>query len=87
MQFPIDLNAVKDDHPLLDSSVLHSLYRRLHILNKCAQFHQHRSAHTDDSEDEQCALSENWAYQSDIRRWSRTCQSEELGKSNKSNQS
>ncbi|KAK9718983.1 RhoGAP domain [Popillia japonica] len=78
MQFPIDLNAVKDDHPLLDSSVLHSLYRRLHILNKCAQFHQHRSAHTDDSEDEQCALSENWAYQSDIRRWSRTCQSEEL---------
>ncbi|GJQ82165.1 hypothetical protein Trydic_g3619 [Trypoxylus dichotomus] len=79
MQFPIDLNAVKDDHPLLDSSVLHSLYRRLHILNKCAQFHQHRSSsHTDDSEDEQCALSENWAYQSDIRRWSRTCQSDEL---------
>nr|XP_022901316.1 rho GTPase-activating protein 7 isoform X2 [Onthophagus taurus] len=72
MQFPIEVAAVEQDHPLLESSVLHSLYRRLHILNKCAQFHQQRVSRSDDSEDEQCALSENWAYQKDIRRWSRT---------------
>ena len=73
MQFPVDIKAAEQDHPLLEPAVLHSLFRRLQILNRCAQIHQQKvSSHTDDSEDESCALSDNWAYQSDVRRWSRT---------------
>nr|XP_023011891.1 rho GTPase-activating protein 7-like [Leptinotarsa decemlineata]XP_023011892.1 rho GTPase-activating protein 7-like [Leptinotarsa decemlineata] len=74
-QFPIDVTTAAQDHPLLEPDVLHSLFRRLQILNSCAHLHQQRVAHaqTDESEDECCALSDNWTYQSDIRRWSRTC--------------
>ncbi|XP_050313792.1 rho GTPase-activating protein 7 [Anthonomus grandis grandis] len=73
MQFPIDISQAAQDHPLLDSDVLHSLFRRLQILNSCAHLHQQRVTHTDESDDEHCALSENWTYQRDVRRWSRTC--------------
>ncbi|KAJ8923792.1 hypothetical protein NQ315_010374 [Exocentrus adspersus] len=73
MQFPIDISTAAQDHPLLEPDVLHSLYRRLQILNSCAHLHQQRVTHTDESEDEYCALSDNWTYQTDIRRWSRTC--------------
>ncbi|KAJ8969835.1 hypothetical protein NQ317_007708 [Molorchus minor] len=73
MQFPIDVTTAAQDHPLLESDVLHSLFRRLQILNSCAHLHQQRVTHTDESEDEYCALSDNWTYQTDIRRWSRTC--------------
>lgn len=74
MEFPIDIAAAAQDHPLLESAVLNSLFRRLQILNRCARFNQQRVAQTDDSEDEHCALSDNWTYQFDIRRWSRNCQ-------------
>ncbi|KAJ8949156.1 hypothetical protein NQ318_012904 [Aromia moschata] len=73
LQFPIDVATAAQDHPLLESEVLDSLFRRLQILNSCAHLHQQRVAHTDESEDEYCALSDNWTYQTDIRRWSRTC--------------
>ncbi|XP_019765316.2 rho GTPase-activating protein 7 isoform X2 [Dendroctonus ponderosae] len=73
MQFPIDINQAAQDHPFLENDVLHSLFRRLKILNSCAHLHQQRVTHTDESDDEYCALSENWTYQSDVRRWSRTC--------------
>ncbi|XP_018325604.1 rho GTPase-activating protein 7 [Agrilus planipennis] len=74
MQFPVDIYAAQEDHPLLEPDVLHSLFRRLQVLNRCARVRQHPTSHTDDSEDEQCALSDNWTYQSDLRRWSRNCQ-------------
>ncbi|KAJ3623347.1 hypothetical protein MTP99_019578 [Tenebrio molitor] len=75
LQFPIDVSTVAQDHPLLEPDVLHSLFRRLEILNSCVHIHQQRIAHanTDESEDECCALSDNWTYQTDIRRWSRAC--------------
>lgn len=80
MQFPVDLSAAEQDHPQLEPSALHSLFRRLHSLNRCARIHQQRILHTDDSEDENCALSNNWTYQSDIRRWSRNCQNLQIPK-------
>ncbi|KAL1492738.1 hypothetical protein ABEB36_010947 [Hypothenemus hampei] len=73
MQFPIDISQAAQDHSFLENDVLHSLFRRLKILNSCAHLHQQRVTHTDESDDECCALSENWTYQSDVRRWSRTC--------------
>ncbi|RZC32362.1 START domain containing protein [Asbolus verrucosus] len=78
MQFPVDVSTVAQDHPLLEPDVLHSLFRRLQILNSCAHLHQQRITHanTDESEDECCALSDNWTYQTDIRRWSRMCKSQ-----------
>ncbi|XP_049824242.1 stAR-related lipid transfer protein 13 [Aethina tumida] len=75
MQFPIDIQTAGQDHPLLEEDVLNSLFRRLKILNNCAHLHhqQRITTHTDESEDECCALSDNWTYQSQTRRWSRTC--------------
>lgn len=78
MQFPVDVDAAQQDHPQLEASVLQSLFRRLHALNRCARVHQQRVTHTDDSEDEQCALSDNWIYEVDTRRWSRTCQNMQI---------
>ncbi|KAF5274760.1 hypothetical protein FQR65_LT04313 [Abscondita terminalis] len=72
MQFPVDVGAAQRDHPLLEPAVLQSLFRRLHALNRCARVCQQPCIRPDDSEDEQCALSDNWTYQSDLRRWSRT---------------
>lgn len=80
MEFPIDISAAAQDHPFLERAVLNSLFRRLQILNRCARFNQQRVTHTDDSEDEQCALSDNWTYQFDIRRWSRNCQNIQIRK-------
>ncbi|KAL3290013.1 hypothetical protein HHI36_023387 [Cryptolaemus montrouzieri] len=74
MQFPIDLATVTRDHPRLDPDALASLFRRLQTLNSCAHLHQQRMTHnTDESEDENYALSKNWTFQTDIRRWSRAC--------------
>ncbi|CAG9855132.1 unnamed protein product [Phyllotreta striolata] len=73
-QFPIEISTVAQDHPLLESDILHSLFRRLQILNSCAHLHQQKIVNTEDeSEDESCALSNNWTYQVDIKRWSRNC--------------
>lgn len=76
-QFPIDIDTAAQDHSFLrdEPDVLHSLFRRLQILNSCANLHHQQKSvtHTDESEDECCALSNNWTYQKDIRRWSRTC--------------
>ncbi|KAK9889354.1 hypothetical protein WA026_004627 [Henosepilachna vigintioctopunctata] len=74
MQFPVDISTAAKDHPRLDPDVLSSLYRRLQILNNCVHLHQQKNVHnTDESEDENYALSKNWTFQSDIRRWSRAC--------------
>lgn len=84
MQFPVDDAAARLDHPQLEAAVLRSLYRRLQTLNNCARIHQQRATHTDDSEDEECALSDNWTYQSDLGRWSRNCQNMQIRKLRKS---
>lgn len=80
MEFPIDVAAAAQDHPRLERAVLNSLFRRLQILNRCARVYQQRITHTDDSEDEQCALSEKWTFQSGSKRWSRNCQNIDLRK-------
>lgn len=81
MQFPVDIAAAQHDHPLLEPAVLQSLFRRLHILNRCAHVCQQPCSNTEDSEDEQCALSDNWTYQSDLKRWSRNHQNDQTRES------
>nr|CAD7601980.1 unnamed protein product [Timema genevievae] len=147
LQFPIDVSGVQKDHPFLDPDSLHSLFRRLHALNRCANMkvdnvpknkaepvtdvckladtHERSfkiesyllitrsparqfghavsrllarlinlcwdrglnpeppaqkpdtlplDRQVDDSdEDDSCALSENWTFQPESRRWSRVC--------------
>ncbi|XP_068154084.1 uncharacterized protein cv-c isoform X1 [Drosophila tropicalis] len=76
-QFPIDLNNVAKDHPNLENDQLQSLYRRLCVLNRCAtmrldQSHKPQTPQQkEESDDENFALSENWTFQRNIRRWSR----------------
>ncbi|XP_055849606.1 rho GTPase-activating protein 7 isoform X2 [Episyrphus balteatus] len=75
-QFPIDLTNVAKDHTNLENDPLQSLYRRLCILNRCATMrldnsHKSHTPQKEDSDDENCALSENWTFQPHIRRWSR----------------
>ncbi|XP_055384687.1 rho GTPase-activating protein 7 isoform X2 [Condylostylus longicornis] len=78
LQFPIDLNNVAKDHPILENDPLQSLYRRLCILNRCAALrldnayhHKPQQNQKDDSDDENFALSDQWTFQPQIRRWSR----------------
>ncbi|XP_049886001.1 rho GTPase-activating protein 7 isoform X2 [Pectinophora gossypiella] len=74
LQFPIDVSGVQNDHPFLDQDSLQSLFRRLTTLNRCAAMkleHHHNHKRSNDSDDEQCALSDKWQYERKSRRWSR----------------
>ncbi|KAK6620869.1 hypothetical protein RUM43_011167 [Polyplax serrata] len=76
LQFPIDVSGVQKDHPFLDKDSLQSLFRRLHALNRCAKMkidNPPKNSMDDSDEDDQCALSENWTFQPESRRWSRVC--------------
>ncbi|XP_052120713.1 rho GTPase-activating protein 7 isoform X2 [Frankliniella occidentalis] len=74
LQFPVDVAAVAKDHPFLEQDSLQSLFRRLHALNRTANMKVDMQGQGDDSdEDDQCALSENWTFQPESRRWSRVC--------------
>ncbi|KAL0275758.1 UNVERIFIED_CONTAM: hypothetical protein PYX00_003520 [Menopon gallinae] len=76
LQFPIDVSGVQKDHPFLDKDSLQSLFRRLHALNRCAKMkidNPPKNSMDDSDEDDQCALSENWTFQPESRRWSRIC--------------
>ncbi|XP_067000581.1 rho GTPase-activating protein 7 [Anabrus simplex] len=76
LQFPIDVSGVQKDHPFLDPDSLQSLFRRLHALNRCAKMkvdNLPKSKGDDSDEDDNCALSENWTFQPESRRWSRVC--------------
>nr|CAD7568921.1 unnamed protein product [Timema californicum] len=76
LQFPIDVSGVQKDHPFLDPDSLHSLFRRLHALNRCANMkvdNVPKNKVDDSDEDDSCALSENWTFQPESRRWSRVC--------------
>lgn len=73
LQFPIDISGVQNDHPFLDPDSLQSLFRRLTALNRCAnmKLEHHHQKRSNDSDDEQCALSDKWQYERKSRRWSR----------------
>ncbi|KAL4717044.1 hypothetical protein ACJJTC_016931 [Scirpophaga incertulas] len=73
LQFPIDVSGVQNDHPFLDADSLQSLFRRLTALNRCAnmKLEHHHQKRSNDSDDEQCALSDKWQYERKSRRWSR----------------
>ncbi|KAK3099831.1 hypothetical protein FSP39_010437 [Pinctada imbricata] len=73
-QFPVDVSAVEKEHDFLDRESMQPLVRRLSTLNKCAVMRIGTPAKKtgEDSDDEdQCALSDKWKYQHNIRRWSR----------------
>ncbi|XP_072285877.1 stAR-related lipid transfer protein 8 isoform X2 [Pyxicephalus adspersus] len=74
-QFPLDISCVKRDHAFLDQDSLKSLCRRLMTLNACAPMkldvHYHRKQNEESDEDDQCAISDRWAFQRDQGRWSR----------------
>ncbi|KAM8706878.1 hypothetical protein ACLKA7_011043 [Drosophila subpalustris] len=76
-QFPLELNNVAKDHTNLENDQLQSLYRRLCVLNRCANMRLDQShkpqtpQQKEESDDENFALSENWTFQPHIRRWSR----------------
>ncbi|KAM4677753.1 rho GTPase-activating protein 7-like isoform 2-T2 [Discoglossus pictus] len=75
MQFPINIELVKNDHEFLDRDAMESLYRRLNTLNKCAtmkvEIRRHRKRSDESEEDEPCAISNKWSYQRQSQRWSR----------------
>ncbi|KAM8973066.1 rho GTPase-activating protein 7-like [Pelodytes ibericus] len=75
LQFPIDIEIVKNDHEFLDRDAMESLYRRLNTLNKCAvmkvEISRHRKRSDESEEDEPCAISDKWSYQRQSQRWSR----------------
>ncbi|XP_069677385.1 rho GTPase-activating protein 7 isoform X3 [Periplaneta americana] len=76
-QFPIDVSGVQKDHPFLDPDSLQSLFRRLHALNRCAKMkvdNMPKNSVDDSDDDDPCALSENWTFQPESRRWSRVCE-------------
>ncbi|XP_066437081.1 stAR-related lipid transfer protein 8 isoform X2 [Eleutherodactylus coqui] len=73
-QFPVDIACVKRDHNFLDQDSLKSLCRRLMTLNSCASMKldvHYRKRNEDSDDDDQCAISDRWAFQRDRGRWSR----------------
>ncbi|XP_043913035.1 stAR-related lipid transfer protein 8 isoform X2 [Protopterus annectens] len=75
LRFPIDISSVKKDHSFLDQDSLKALCRRLMTLNTCAsmklEVHFQRKQSEDSDEDDQCAISDRWAFQRESKRWSR----------------
>ncbi|XP_076311998.1 uncharacterized protein LOC143225821 [Tachypleus tridentatus] len=74
--FPIDISSVQEDHKFLDPDSIQALFRRLNTLNKCAKMKVENLPKKyiqplEESDEEQCALSENWQFQLINRRWSR----------------
>uniref|UniRef100_A0A4X2KAY5 StAR related lipid transfer domain containing 8 n=2 Tax=Vombatus ursinus TaxID=29139 RepID=A0A4X2KAY5_VOMUR len=73
--FPLDISSVKKDHGFLDQDSLRALCRRLMTLNACAsmklEVRSQRKLNEDPEEEDLCAISNNWTFQRDSRRWSR----------------
>ncbi|XP_077864300.1 rho GTPase-activating protein 7-like [Saccoglossus kowalevskii] len=72
--FPIDIHSVETDHDFLDRDSIHSLFRRLNTLNKCASMKIEtipKKTGDESDDDDQCALSRKWKFQRSSRRWSR----------------
>ncbi|XP_015250155.1 PREDICTED: rho GTPase-activating protein 7-like isoform X1 [Cyprinodon variegatus] len=80
-RFPIDTEAVKEDHSFLDKDSLDSLCRRLLTLNKCMEMRLElwRSKRRGDDweEEDYCTISPNWIYDKQTQHWRRINSSEE----------
>ncbi|XP_077403463.1 rho GTPase-activating protein 7 isoform X2 [Vanacampus margaritifer] len=84
-RFPIDVELAKRDHHFLDKDALDSLCRRLVTLNKCAEVRldlpkaKHREQSNEDFlEDNFCAISPRWNYNSRMQQWRRLDSSTEF---------
>lgn len=73
--FPLDIGSVKKDHSFLDEDSLGALCRRLMTLNNCAsmklEVHFQCKQNEDSEEEDQCTISNHWAFQRESKRWSR----------------
>ncbi|XP_057168190.1 stAR-related lipid transfer protein 8 isoform X2 [Ursus arctos] len=73
--FPLDIGSVKKNHGFLDEDSLGALCRRLMTLNNCAsmklEVHFQSKQNEDSEEEEQCTISNHWAFQQESKCWSR----------------
>ncbi|XP_060065888.1 uncharacterized protein LOC132546194 [Ylistrum balloti] len=73
--FPVNIASVEKEHDFLEKDSLQPLVRRLNTLNKCAIMRVStpttKKGGEDSDDEDQCALSDKWKYQYNIRRWSR----------------
>uniref|UniRef100_A0A8C3YBZ8 StAR related lipid transfer domain containing 8 n=1 Tax=Catagonus wagneri TaxID=51154 RepID=A0A8C3YBZ8_9CETA len=80
--FPLDIGSVKKEHSFLDEDSLGALCRRLMTLNNCAsmklEVHFQCKQNEDSEEEEQCTISNHWAFQRESKRWSRVGSSDLL---------
>ncbi|XP_046529528.1 stAR-related lipid transfer protein 8 isoform X1 [Equus quagga] len=80
--FPLDIGSVKKDHSFLDEDSLGALRRRLMTLNNCAsmklEVHFQCKQNEDSEEEEQCTISNHWAFQQESKCWSRVDSSDLL---------
>ncbi|XP_031302339.1 stAR-related lipid transfer protein 8 isoform X2 [Camelus dromedarius] len=80
--FPLDIGSVKKDHSFLDKDSLGALCRRLMTLNNCAsmklEVHFQCKQNEDSEEEEQCTISNHWAFQRESKCWSRVGSSDLL---------
>ncbi|EPY73498.1 stAR-related lipid transfer protein 8 [Camelus ferus] len=80
--FPLDIGSVKKDHSFLDEDSLGALCRRLMTLNNCAsmklEVHFQCKQNEDSEEEEQCTISNHWAFQRESKCWSRVGSSDLL---------
>ncbi|XP_034505035.1 stAR-related lipid transfer protein 8 isoform X2 [Ailuropoda melanoleuca] len=72
--FPLDIGSVKKNHGFLDEDSLGALCRRLMTLNNCAsmklEVHFQSKQNEDSEEEEQCTISNHWAFQQERKCWS-----------------
>ncbi|OWF48936.1 uncharacterized protein LOC110452430 isoform X2 [Mizuhopecten yessoensis] len=73
--FPVNIASVEKEHDFLEKDSQQPLVRRLNTLNKCAIMRvstpSTKKGGEDSDDEDQCALSDKWKYQYNIRRWSR----------------
>ncbi|XP_065567660.1 rho GTPase-activating protein 7-like isoform X3 [Artemia franciscana] len=74
--FPLDLSGARADHHFLDVESLSALFRRLEILNRASKLKLESGTRKkliadSDEEENSCAISSQWTYQRQSRRWSR----------------
>uniref|UniRef100_A0A8C9JAG7 StAR related lipid transfer domain containing 8 n=1 Tax=Panthera tigris altaica TaxID=74533 RepID=A0A8C9JAG7_PANTA len=72
--FPLDIGSVKKDHGFLDEDSLGALCRKLMTLNNCAsmklEVNFQCKQNEDSEEEEQCTISNHWAFKRESKCWS-----------------
>ncbi|XP_046948501.1 stAR-related lipid transfer protein 8 isoform X1 [Lynx rufus] len=80
--FPLDIGSVKKDHGFLDEDSLGALCRKLMTLNNCAsmklEVNFQCKQNEDSEEEEQCTISNHWAFKRESKCWSRVGSSDLL---------